>query len=197
MAFAFSGKKQMWLLGGLCQCFWTHICHLWVAFDLPRKSKWDSWGPLLMFLKSYLSSVSDICFFREKANLTPGASANVSGLVSIIYEWHLLFPEKANVTTGGALPVFLHIYWHLWEAFAFLEKANVALCLVVWTHICHRRVVYAVSGTPGIWNQPNFLNLGPLVQLEIFLYGICLHLLHLPHLLFIPTPVERHLQMCC
>ena len=25
------------------------------------------------------------------------------------------------------------------------------------------------------------------MQLEIFLYGICLHLLHLPHLLFIPT----------
>ena len=97
------------------------------------------------------------------------------------------FSEKANVTTGGALPVFLHIYWHLWVAFAFLEKANVALCLVVWTHICHLRVVYAVSGTPGTWNQPNFWNLGPLVQLEIFLYGICLHLLHLPHLLFIPT----------
>ena len=95
--------------------------------------------------------------------------------------------EKANVTTGGALPVFLHIYWHLWVAFAFLEKANVALCLVVWTHICHLRVVYAVSGTPGTWNQPNFWNLWPLVQLEIFLYGICLHLLHLPHLLFIPT----------
>ena len=141
-----------------------------------------------MFLDSFLSPMNGICFFWKKQMWLLGASANVSGLISIIYEWHLLFPEKANVTTRGPLPVFLHIYWHLWVAFAFLEKANVALCLVVWTHICHLRVVYAVSGTPGTWNQPNFWNLGPLVQLEIFLYGICLHLLHLPHLLFIPTP---------
>ena len=138
VTFAFFRKKQMWLLGASL-CVFGLVYHLWMAFAFSRKSKCDSWGPLLVSLDSY-----------------------------IIYEWHLLFPEKANVTTGGALPVFLHIYWHLWVAFAFLEKANVALCLVVWTHICHLRVVYAVSGTPGTWNQPNFWNLGPLVQLEIF-----------------------------
>ena len=33
------------------------------------------------------------------------------------------------------------------------------------------------------------------MQLEIFLYGICLHLLDLPHLLFIPTPVGDYIAL--
>ena len=130
-------KKANVTPGGLTSCFLSHIFHLWVTCAFSRKSKCDSWGPLLLFLESYLSSVSDICFFQKKQMWLLGASANVSGLISNIYEWHLLFPEKANVTPGGPLPVFLHMYWHLWVAFAFLEKANLALCLFVWSHICY------------------------------------------------------------
>ena len=58
-------------------------------------------GPLLVFLNSYLSSVSDICFLWKKQMWLLGASGCVSGLISVICEWHLLFPEKANVTPGG------------------------------------------------------------------------------------------------
>ena len=121
-------EKANVTLGGLQICFWSHICHLWVAFASSRKSKCDSWG----------------------------LSASVSGLVSVICEWHLLFPEKANVTLVG-----------------------------LYLRVC---IIYAISGIPDAWNQPNFQNSGPLVQLEPFLYGICLHLLDLPHLLFRPTP---------
>ena len=90
----FFRKKQMWLLRGLCQCFWTHICHLWVACDFPGKSKCDSWGPPLMFLDSYLSSINGICFFRKKQMWLQGASAGVSVVISVICEWHLLFRKS-------------------------------------------------------------------------------------------------------
>ena len=113
-------------------------------------------GPLLVFMESCLSSVSDICFFQKKQMWLLGASPCVSGVISFICEWHLLFPEKANVTLVG-----------------------------LYLRVC---IIYAISGIPDAWNQPNFQNLGPLVQLEPFLYGICLHLLDLPHLLFRPTP---------
>ena len=89
----FFWKKQMWLLG-LCWCFWTHICHLWVAFAFSRKSKCDSYGPLLVFLDSYMSSVSGICFFRKKQMWVLGASAGVSAVISVI----CAFLEKANAT---------------------------------------------------------------------------------------------------
>ena len=47
--------------------------------------------------------------FLEKANVTPGTSAGVPGLISVIWEWHLLFPENANVTPGGSANVSAHI----------------------------------------------------------------------------------------
>ena len=58
-----------------------------------------------------------ICFFRTSA----WASAGVSGIISVICEGHLLFPEKANVTSGPLL-VFLDSYLLSVSDICFLRK---------------------------------------------------------------------------
>ena len=65
VAFAFSGKSK-------CHSQMTDMSPETlpeapgVTFAFYGKSKCDSWGPHLVFLESYLSSMSDICFFQKK-----------------------------------------------------------------------------------------------------------------------------------
>ena len=136
MTFAFSGKSK-------CHSHMTdmtpetqgeapmsHICFFWKKQMSLTDDRYDSrntsrgsrsrMGPLLVFMESCLSSVSDICFFQKKQMRLLGASACVSGVISVMSEWHLLFPEKANVTPWG-------------------------LSLCFWSHVCHLRVAFAFS----------------------------------------------------
>ena len=118
-----------------------------------------------------------------------GASGTVSGLVSVISELHLLFPEKANATPGASGSfsglIFVICEWHL----LFPEKANVTL-VGLYLRVC---VIYAISGIPDAWNQPNFRNLGPLVHLELFLYGISLEFARFAAFAFYTNPWNMHL----
>ena len=108
----------------------SHICFFWKKQMSLTDDRHDSINtsrgpmrllePLLVFLESYLSSVSDICFFQKKQMWLIGASPCVSGVISVMSEWHLLFPEKANVTPWG-------------------------LSLCFWSHVCHLRVAFAFS----------------------------------------------------
>ena len=128
----FFRKKQMWLLGASPHVSWvisfisewhllfpekanvttrasgsvsgliSVICEWHLLF--AEKANVTPW-PLLVFQNSYLSSVSDICFLRKKQMWLLGASGCVSGLISVICEWHLLFPKEANVTLVAAASV--------------------------------------------------------------------------------------------
>ena len=100
--------------------FLTVICHLRVAFASSEKSKCHSRRPLLLFL----DSENGICFFWKKQMPPLEAFAWVFGLLSVIWEWHLLFPKEANATPGGLCLGFLTVICHLRMAFAFSKRSK-------------------------------------------------------------------------
>ena len=82
--------------GCLCLGFWTLICHLRMSFAFSGKKQM----PLLEVF------------------------AWVFGLLSVIWEWHLLFPEKANATPGGLCLGFWTLICHLKMEFSFFGKSK-------------------------------------------------------------------------
>ena len=148
MAFGFFGKSKchswrvlLWFLG----CYLSSesgIC-------FSGKCKCHCWRPLLGFLDCYLSSENGICFFRKKQMPLLEDFAWVFGLKPVIWEWHLLFPEKANATPGGLCLGFWTFSCHLRMAFAFSgkskchsEKANAIISMDEYCSLCKIIVVW-------------------------------------------------------
>ena len=121
MSFAFSGKKQMPLLEvfawvfGLLSVIWK-----W-NFLFLEKANATPGGPCLDFMTLIFHLRMEFSF-SEKSKCHPSKGfARVIGILSVIWEWHLLFLEKANATPGGPCLNFMPLIFHLRMAFAFSE----------------------------------------------------------------------------
>ena len=116
----------------------TSYGHKWVTFAFSRKSKCDSWGPLVVFLDSYLSSVSGICFFRKKQMPLTDDWYESRNTKRGPQESHLLFPEKANATHTWQIRVKKHKHRPCGVTFAFSGKSK-----------CHSQMTYMTQETRG------------------------------------------------
>ena len=99
----FFWKKQMLLLEALAWISWL-LSFIWEwNFLFPKKANATPQRALRGLLESYLSSENGICFFWKKQMPLLEALAWISCHLSFIWEWHLLFPNKANATPRRAL----------------------------------------------------------------------------------------------